>query len=143
MLSKTIPVGVYIVLGFLVVGIFLYFMFRKKPDTTTEDVQKGADDELAEIRKEDPAIKQTYSNITYVQWADQIYHAVEGMGTDEDSVFQVFYQLRNKVDWVMLKKAFGVRDEMTLNAWIRNDFNVAQINKLNNELRRIKVKERL
>lgn len=140
---KTVPIAVYVILGMLILGIFVYFIFKEPKKVTDEEIKEGTQNEIDEIKESNPSIKQTYSNITYVQWADQIYHAVSGAGTNEDSIFQVFYQLKNKLDWAMLKKAFGVRDEMSLNAWLRDDLKVSLINKLNNELRRINVKERI
>lgn len=59
--------------------------------------------------------KPTYPASNYQIFADKIYEAgcagVFCYGTDEEAIFDVFKQMKNDVDVLLLIKAFGLREE--------------------------------
>jgi hypothetical protein len=57
----------------------------------------------------------------YGIWAEDVYNAVEGMGTNEQAVFDIFKKLKNKDDVLQLITAFGIKDGETLSQWIIGD----------------------
>ena len=65
--------------------------------------------------------KLSYPLSYYGIWAEDIYNAVEGMGTNEQAIFDVFNKVKNKDDVLQLISSFGVKDGETLSQWIIGD----------------------
>lgn len=76
----------------------------------------------------------TLSNVQYNLLANKLYNAMKGPGTDEDTVFACFNQLRNTADILKLIAVFGTKDGETLDQWVRGDLTSWEINRLNTNL---------
>lgn len=82
--------------------------------------------------------KQSYPNTAYKNFADKIYQAgfVFG-GTDEDAIYDVFKQMKNDLDVVLLVKAFGQRrvefslQDAELGGFLTSELNSSEITKIN------------
>lgn len=90
--------------------------------------------------------KPTYPETTYINLADKIEGAGQGfafgLGTDEEAIYDVFRQMNNDLDVLLLTKAFGLRpipdcyfgcDELSLGGWLANEIsadNLKEINKI-------------
>lgn len=89
--------------------------------------------------------KASYNGSQYRVFADSLYEAMSGMGTDEEEVFNVFRQMKNTLDVLLLTRAFDVRDytddkvfifntkPMNLNQWLSAELstsNKAELNKI-------------
>jgi hypothetical protein len=77
--------------------------------------------------------KLSYPLSYYGIWAADIYNAVEGMGTNEQAIFDVFKKMKNKDDVLQLMTAFGVKEGETLSQWVIGDLgddDKATINRL-------------
>lgn len=64
----------------------------------------------------------SYPDSQYINFADALYSAMDGWGTDEEAVQQVFQAMNNDIDVLKLTKAFGTRDGYSLSVWIGDDF---------------------
>jgi hypothetical protein len=64
--------------------------------------------------------KQTYSTSEFIQMSNAIYQAFKGMGTDNDTVTEIFRKLKNQDDYNMIIIAFGIKDGMNFFDWIRD-----------------------
>lgn len=72
----------------------------------------------------------TYTDAEYEAYADRLYSAMDGPGTDEEAVSAVLSDMMNDSDWARLVKAFGQRDSsytpfdsaVGLESWIVGDF---------------------
>ena len=51
----------------------------------------------------------TYADSTFENFASQLVQAMNGCGTDENAIYQVYRQLRNDADLLRLTQIFGVR----------------------------------
>ena len=73
----------------------------------------------------------TYAESQYKVFADKIYTAMKGLGTDTSAVYTVFNAMNNKADVLKLVTVFGVRDDETLAEWMGGEkfLSVSQINK--------------
>jgi hypothetical protein len=123
-----IVVGIVI---FIVLYIWIKLMNKYKPKSSLTDkivVEKS---------------KLSYPENQYKLFADQIYTAMEGAGTDEESILSVIYKMKNADDWNMLIKAYGER-KLTI-FWItshtgilpgalRSELGAKDIQKINNHL---------
>ena len=77
-----------------------------------------------------------YSNLSYTTdqygvFAKKLYNAMDGVGTDEDAIWDTFKQMKNRDDLLFLIKTFGVRDGETLSEWLYDDLGNDDIEKLN------------
>ena len=76
---------------------------------------------LNELDQDINVSKLTYQLSYYGIWAKDLYNAMEGMGTKEQVVYDVFKKMQTKDDVLQLITAFGVEDEETLTQWIVSD----------------------
>lgn len=62
-----------------------------------------------------------------------------GWGTDEDAIFSQISFLRNETDWLMVVKAFGLTNGMTLTQALESELGTADRKKVSDMLRAIGV----
>ncbi len=65
------------------------------------------------------------------QYADRLYTAMKGWGTDEDTIYDVFGNFHSSDEVLQLIKVYGTRDNMTLPQWIIDELNTKERKKLN------------
>ena len=128
--KKLISIGILCLIAFLVI----FFLWRKLKGTLKDSAAKLNED--IEIQKLQASKKQepTYSDYEYSVWADQLYAAMDGMGTTEKTVVTIFGYMQNDVDVHKLIKAFGNRrgtyclSSENLYEWIANDHVSDEVN---------------
>ena len=116
-----LAIGTWAVLKFTSLG--------KKMDEriVEEKLGKALDSEIAkEAVTLTPADAELY--------AQRLYTAMKGMGTDEDAIYSVFLNLKTKGDVLYLIQVFGVKDHETLVQWITSELNSKERAKLNSIL---------
>ena len=86
---------------------------------------------LNELDQDINVSKLSYPLSYYGLWAKDLYNAMEGMGTKEQIVYDIFKKLQSKDDVLQLITAFGVEDEETLSQWIINDLSDDERDTLN------------
>lgn len=69
--------------------------------------------ERSEFEKEKDTKKLTYPKTQYKAWADTLteawYQYPFGLGTVEETVYNIIRKLKTNNDWLELQKAYGVR----------------------------------
>lgn len=98
-----------IVIGALIGAVVIYRLIKgvaEQKDNRSE-VQE-AYNELDRLNQ-NPSTAQTISKLQAEQYANVIFTAVDGWGTDEIAIEKVFYRLKNDADFVAVSKAFGIR----------------------------------
>ena len=73
---------------------------------------------LNELDKDINVSKLTYELSYYGIWAKDLFNAMDGMGTNEQAIYDIFKKMQTKDDVLQLITAFGVEDEETLSQWI-------------------------
>jgi len=101
-----------IVIIALIFGLIIYKDLRKRSSG------KSA---IKELDKDIDTNHLSYPRSYYGIWAQDVYRAVNGMGTDEQAVFDVFKKMKNKDDVLQLITSFGVKDGETLSQWLIGD----------------------
>lgn len=71
--------------------------------------------------------QKSYTNSQYASFANQLYYAMKGWGTDEEAIGQVFSKMKNDLDVIALNNAFGVKDGYDLQGWLRGDLSAADM----------------
>ena len=120
------PWGKVGVLAVVTIGIvYLIRTITKGKNQIVGDVAKEKrviEDELAN----DPT-KQTWPASQYYAFANKIMAATEVFGTDERAIYNVFYNIHTDKDFLLLKKAFGVREyngDVLPHFILQNDLNL-------------------
>lgn len=73
----------------------------------------------------------TYNEADYTNFANKLYAAMKGVGTDEDAIFSVFQLMQTESDVRQLINTFGTKKGETLQEWLLSDLSMADISKLN------------
>lgn len=80
---------------------------KKKEEGAANQAAIEAAQELQELAAQ--GVKPTYANSQYETWAQTLVQAMNGCGTDEEAIFNVFKFLRNDADIRKLISVFGIR----------------------------------
>lgn len=136
-------------------GIYLVYKTFKKTTKGITDFFKGKDIQTEKELKEAILEEQkklieegqalTYPLFTYKSDASQLLIAMKGFGTDEDLIYSVFSKMKNDLDITQLISDFGIHTyylatkkigtDMDLSAWIYEEMNTSEIEKLNKILK--------
>jgi len=121
-------VKVIAVAGIALLGYSIYRSVKKGQDI--KDANKAADaakGELAELANR--GIHPSYQLSQFENFSQAIVTAIDGCGTDEDSIYSVFNALNNEADIRQLLVTFGVRytqpcsitSPISYAIWLAND----------------------
>lgn len=102
----TLAVGGLVIVGF--VAYTIYKNAKKKSSLKqANQLSQDATKEVVELSK--TGIRPSYGQSQYESFVLKLVLAMDGCGTDEESVFKVFEFMKNKADLLTLIKTFGVR----------------------------------
>jgi len=82
----------------------------------------------------------SYTQSQYAAFADALFAAMDGFGTDEDAIYNIFYKMNNKIDVLKLIDAYGVRNKAVLtwfssstnlNDSLKDELSASELSKLN------------
>jgi hypothetical protein len=121
-------VKIIAVAGVALLGYSLYRTWKKNQDY--RDANKAAElanQELQQLAAQ--GVRPTLTDLQFENMAQAIVEAINGCGTDEDAIFNVFGQLSNSADIRKLIAVFGVRyyrpcaatDPVSYSIWLVND----------------------
>jgi hypothetical protein len=128
------------ILGFVLWRKFKKLFQRVGEQVEEKDVVKAA--EKAVVTSEITKDKTWFESA-----ADRLYRAMEGLGTTEKSIYDVFRQLNTKSDYYQLVATFGVRTGKSglkrftgnLSSWLEHELTAGEIAKCNEILNKIGV----
>ena len=109
------------------VGIILYIAYKiyknisdtaggivsQEKGNKQEDRGWGAD---ADKLNQNPATRATITTAQASSFSNSLHAAMDGYGTDEDSIYAIFRHIKNDADFALLMNAYGVR-EVSSGAW--------------------------
>lgn len=101
-------VKVIAVAGLALGGYLIYRHFKRAADE--KDATKAAQDaanELAALQNQ--GVNPTYSDSQFQGFVDALVQAMNGCGSDENAIYQVFGYMRNDADIRKLITTFGIR----------------------------------
>lgn len=70
----------------------------------------------ADRLNQNPATRSTITKAQAQSYAQSIFTAMDGYGTDEEAILGVFKNIKNDADFAMISNAYGVR-EVSSGAW--------------------------
>ena len=129
--SKTVKVVAISVLVLVIVAIIILIVVKYKGKLTDTIKNRELAESLdEEINQDDITLTQTQLNT----FASSLYAAMDGLGTDEDKIYNVFRAMGTRSDVLQLIKTFGVKDGETLTEWLYGDLSSKEIDKINSIL---------
>lgn len=100
---KVIAVG-----GLALAGWLVYRAIKRKQDEkAASQAAQAAASELANLANQ--GVTPTYSDSQFQSFCDTLVQAMNGCGTNEDSIYQIFGYMQNEADIRKLITTFGVR----------------------------------
>lgn len=120
-----------VIIAFAVVLLFLWLRKKLKRDVTS----------TIEVNEANLTLPKT----NYTLYANQLYTAMNGAGTDEKTIYRVLGQLQSADDWYQLVKAFGTKKasswlsgfEGTLYDWLSDELSAKEMKRVNEILANI------
>ncbi len=129
-LSRPLPQQVIIAVVLIVVALFILRSIRSLFTGWFTGFQRNIQlkGEATQLSLEGQ--KKSFSPSQYEAFANQLFYALDGGGTDEPAIFNVFSQMKNDLDVIELERVFGFRasekwyntsDKYSLGEWLRSD----------------------
>lgn len=137
------PLGKILLIAAVILLAYLIYKGVKKllaPGPTNEGQQKSASDELKDLAQAGEVSHYTESQMK--GFADKLFKAMDGQGTDEEQIKAVFKYMQNKADVLELIRAFGVRTyedglfvsyEYNLTEWLNEELSQDELDKFVND----------
>ena len=101
----------------IIVALIVYFSWSKiKGAFKNIQLKVTKDSEIAEEIANGNL--PSYPDSKYKEFANRIYTAMKGAGTDKKTIKDVFEQMHNITDVLKLVQAFGVRDGEDIHQWL-------------------------
>lgn len=116
-------------------GGYMLYNSHKKKKAAREGVDM-ATTEAQQILKNnahlpvDQQIRASYTPQQMKTYADKLHTAMDGLGTDNDAVKDVFSKMNNDLDILLLIEQFGVRDDDDLGEWLADDGATEYVNEI-------------
>jgi hypothetical protein len=155
-LDPRVRLGVQVV-GFAV-GIYIIYRLIKGVNTFQQDQQFQSEEqstanELTQLNK-NPYTRQKITESQAKSYANKLYQAMNGLGTDEQQIYSVFYKLQNNADYLAIQNAFGTKTissgsyfigdvRGTMVTCLSSELDIDETKKVNDILRSKKIKFRI
>lgn len=91
-----------------------------------------------ELNKTIDSANLSYTDDQYDVFAQKLYNALKGWGTDEETVQSVFAQMNTRDDVLKLISTFGIKDGETLSEWLSGDLSQSDMDKYVNNVLQVK-----
>lgn len=121
---------ILIVVAFILVFVLVRKMIRKI-DTIQKINAANAEADVFTQRGE----RLSYPLSEYEDLAEEFYVSMKGAGTYEERGYAVIRALKNNLDFLQFKKAFGFRDGYSLSQWVIEDYDDDEIRVMNGILK--------
>ena len=146
------------------VGLFIAYKIYKSIAGTLSGVETQQTASAKEDRgwntdvdklNQNPATKATITTAQALLYANKLFAAMDGYGTDEDAIVAVFNNLKNDADFAMVMSSYGSREissgsfnpspnfKGTLGAALTDELDTEWTAKINNLLATKKIKYRV
>lgn len=128
--EKLILYGVLTLIVFLILDKFLGLSKGWKEEREADDAANlGLD-----VKEKEITVPPTYPLSWYSDQAGIIYTSLDKFYQDENSVAQSISKIKNSTDFLLLQRAFGVKQNKNLVQWVRDGLRNSDVKKLNDYL---------
>ena len=142
----------------LAVGIYIVYRLVKGASQFAQDQPFRSEEQQTanELQKlnQNPYTKQKLSDAQAKSYANKLFQAMKGLGTDEQQIYSVFYKLQNNADFLAIQNAFGTKTVNSGNYFIpdvrgtmvtclSSELDIDETKKVNDILKAKKIKFRI
>jgi len=129
---------VFLIVAFAVFAVLAFIVFKKF----------FKNDETGAAGKEIDKSELSGSLADFEGWANQLYQAMNGSGTNEQTIYAVLGNLKTKSDYYQLVKSFDVRQNEgtfsnnfsgTLSEWLTFELDTNELTKVREILKKINI----
>lgn len=148
--QRTLRIGLLVIAGYVAYRILKTYVV-KTPQR--EEVQESYNE--LEVLNNSTYTKQKITKSQAEAYANVIHAAMDGYGTDEQAIYNVFWKLYNDADYLAVKNAYGIR-EVSSGTWnpeanfkgtligaLTSELSAEEKKKINDILRKKKIKYRI
>ena len=122
-----------IIICFIAVWIIVRKIYRGI--TVPINTKQRAADARAEMTAlESNGERASYPDSKYQTLADDLEESMDGWGTWDDDLDDVFNELNNNIDYLKLEAAFGRRDGEDMIGWLKGDLSSSRLEEVNDIL---------
>jgi mannitol-specific phosphotransferase system IIBC component len=121
-----------VAVGTIIVFKILKAVKQAQEDTANRNETQSTANEL-QVLNQNPATKQTITTGQANSYANKIFASMNGKGTYEDEIVDVFKKIKNDADFLAISKSFGTRT-IESRVWLVEDFRGTLIQCLADEL---------
>jgi len=155
-LDPRVRLGVQVV-GFIL-GVYIIYRLVKGVNQASDnqpyrEEEQNTANELVKLNQ-NPQTRQKLTNSMASAYANKLFQAMDGIGTDEQAIYSVFYKLQNDADFLAIQNAFGTRTigsgsyfvadvKGTLIACLSSELDADEVKKVNSILTQKKIKYRI
>ena len=120
-------IGIFLI---IIIVLLVVFWDKIKEFVAEMRARRAANDDLRDYEKQTGEYP-SLNNAKIKSLASKLLTAMKGLGTDEQTIYNVFAALGNTADMLALVSAFGTPDGEDLDQWIRGDLSSWEIKKVN------------
>lgn len=122
---------ILICLAVVVVFVIGYYFYKS---TTKLDDVRSSNEVIEKANKEIDASQITLTKVQLQTICEKLYDAMDGLGTDIDSVYDAIGMANTRSDVLSIIATFGVKDGESLSEWLYGDLSQKEINHINSIL---------
>lgn len=127
-------------IGLVLLTIVIYILYVKI-SKSVKDAKR--EKELKDIADDIAPANLSFEEETYKNWADNLHSAMARMGTDEQTIYNIFKKIQTKDDLMMLVVKFGQRLQphnqfalvtprpMNLSEFLNDELDESEMNQVN------------
>lgn len=132
-----------LILAGIIVGVIVLAVVVWKIKARLQAFKEATQNQAETAALEAQGMTLSYSKNEYEGMANKLYVAMDGWGTDEDAILEVFERINNDLDFLELDSAFGSKDGYSMLEWLQGDISQYYFDKINNMLNSNGVTKRL
>lgn len=102
---KPVTSSIYFKIAVIVIIVIVAWLIINK----LKSLFNSKDDYTRELNRETNQNNLSFSNTEFQNFAERIYDACDGAGTNSEVIFDILNKLKTKDDWNKLVSAFGIR----------------------------------
>ena len=142
----------------LAVGIYIVYRLVKGANQFAQDQPFRTEEQQTanelQVLNQNLYTKQKLSDAQAKSYANKLFQAMNGLGTDEQQIYSVFYKLQNNADFLAIQNAFGTKTVNSGNYFISDvrgtmvtclssELDIDETKKVNDILKAKKIKYRI
>ncbi len=102
----------------ILIGVIIAIVILKKLAESLSGIKQRINSEIEENKFEKAGEELSYPKTAYVSMADSLEQSMAGIGMYPLDFTRVMAKVRNNLDFIELRQAFGIRKGETMQQWI-------------------------